>query len=199
MGHPENESQELMLMAGKCLAAWSGVEMSLRELFVRLNGISDMTSPLAAAFDSVQSFEVRLNMLNTLIRADHGTDDGKFRPAWNALHNALSRNKRRRAEVAHFAIVKTIGVNQTENDVKFELQPFFTLSSFTIGQPKRLSAQMLCAREEAFKTLRQRLANLALYIAVVRGIGPEADRQVADPDRLLENPNAQNPKGKKRP
>ena len=155
MDQPQGVCPEIELMVGRCLNAWTRVEGSLRNLFLVLNGQNEtaLPCPLGAAFDSIQSFEVRLTMLNALIRADPNTDrdNGAFRRAWHALYGNLSRNKRRRAEVAHFAIVTFITGNTGER--RYELHPFFTLSSFRTGTKRGLTDKMLCAREAAFNNI----------------------------------------------
>lgn len=122
--YDDPERTAILLRVGECLAVWSQVEHSLRNLFVAIME-GDMSRTLTA-FAAVISFETRLQMVNALIERD--VDDA-FRTSWNALSNKLSDLHKRRHRVAHFTII------YDATSERHHLHPFFSIGKAKQAKP----------------------------------------------------------------
>ena len=203
MKKPEATQSEVEAITTKCLYAFSNIEMALTSLFLTLNNTMRDAGeppherhPLAAAFDSIQSFDTRLTIIHTFILADARLDV-KFKAAWNTLYNNIDAQRRRRNQLGHFSLVHRI-VPQPDSTYqsRYLIQPYFAISKiFTNRMPKPLSFDMLCARKNAFNKTKERIIRLTQYIRVTRDNALIAGRPVTDPARLLQPEAAQSAKG----
>ncbi len=191
-------SEDIEMLAGRCLKTWAMVELSTTSLFLRLNDaevkpiVGNHKHPLAAAFETIQSFRARLQVTNNFILADERTDDGHFRTAWNTLFKNLNKQRERRNQVAHYAILHNPLANP---DRQYLLQPYFSLTGFYQDSlPKPLTHDMLCARNDSFSVTKERLVRFSQYLAVTRDNASIAGKPIVDPVRLLDNLNVRRPK-----
>lgn len=173
----QEHAAELYQLIGRCLDAWSMVEVHLSMLFMALHDRPTGKSPLRFAFDSVQSLEVRLSMVHASVINDE-RNNGLFAERWNTLYNKITRFARKRAQLAHFSLVAEVYDPPMS---QFVVQPFFTLSGISKPKVKPLHRDQLCARREAFTKLADRVLAYTHYINATRrarragSSGPKAD------------------------
>lgn len=175
-------TDELYLLVGRCLDAWSMIEWNMAHLFMSLHDQPDEHSALRQVFNGIASLEVRLAMLNLTIQSDKRLSP-LFVIRWNSLFNKLSKSAKRRNEVAHF----TIAVNHMEDidNPKIRLYPFWSgMTDPGLG----LSAGDLRNRLASFHALSQRVDRFWWYIQLVRGRRTECHIPISGPDHLLDNP-----------
>lgn len=182
---------EIFVVAGHCLHAWTGVEIQLADLFVQIHDTPpEAVTPLRAAFDCVNGFEIRLDMLTASIEADKRLV-GPFQEAWAPLHNFISKKSKKRNQVAHFLVGKL------SDDHDAALYPFPTATKvLTEKHPPLLSAADLRARRDSFQLLERRLYRLCLYVQQARNRLPEYQPPADDPARWLQMPAALTPASK---
>lgn len=190
MSKPYPTVDDLYMVVGKCLHAWSNVELNLSMLFMALNDHPRDNHHLRAAFDAVQSLEVRLSMIHATIIHDP-RNSGIFTEKWNSLYNKISRTARKRAQVAHFTIIAHSRLGRPET-ATLKLQPFFTLTSM-MTNASMLTYDQLCIREQSFRRLASRIIRFCRYLWIVRQQFPEYDEPTIDPVHLLDAQFSQNP------
>lgn len=202
MPYSEVPPDELFTAIGKCLHAWSGVEQATALLFLSLHDHDHQPdNPLRAAFEVVQSIEVRLAMIHASVVHDSRSAP-LFKAKWNALYNKLTRLSRKRAQVAHFAIVahNSQSPSTGETRTEFKVQPFFTYTNMVARTgPAMLTRAQLHAREESFNRTQSRIMGFCRYLWIVRGRPAAFDQLEADPARLLDSGCDRTPKDDESP
>lgn len=194
MPGPYTVPDEFYAAIGKCLHAWSSVEMALAELFVSLHDAElDQTKRhLRAAFDAIQSLDVRLSMINASVQSDP-RNEAIFKEKWGALYNKTSRMARKRHQVAHFSISAYHTRGNSEPPV-FKLEPFSTLTSAMANSGRTpLTYEHLYAREQSFRKLSGQIMRHCRYLWLVRGRSTLDRELIADPAHLLGIGDAPNP------
>jgi hypothetical protein len=83
---------------------WSAVELAMSELFVATVDMTDEKKAFAL-FNGIISFDVRLSMLDTLVRFESGFDEVE-REMWARLSARLGRLYKQRHHIAHFMMPK---------------------------------------------------------------------------------------------
>ena len=177
---------EIFLLVGKCLNAWSLIEWNLAALFMALHDKPDDfdSGALRQVFNGVVSLEVRLAMLNLTVQNDKRLSP-LFVASWNPLFNKLSKSARKRNEVAHF----TVAVNHADDidNPKIRLYPFWS-GTTDPGLGLELSAGDLRERLASFHALKERVNRFWWHVVLVRGQRTECHIPITGPDHLLDNP-----------
>tara|TARA_R110002110_G_scaffold68080_4_gene184716 strand:+ start:15020 stop:15607 length:588 start_codon:yes stop_codon:yes gene_type:complete len=191
----ENPSMEaLMNSVGHCLREWSHVEYNMMRLFLSVHNAplhEALLPPLRAAFECVQSLEIRLAMLNKSIETSLPLS-GDFLENWTILNNKISKMAKKRNQVAHFMAGDTSAVSDQS---EFKVFPFYSLTGQLTGTAiSPLSNKDLKQRQMSFRTLHQRVHRFYLYNEIRTGRRPRDHAPAGDLLNLLRNPNAQNPK-----
>jgi hypothetical protein len=175
---------EIFHHVGRCLAEWSRIEFGLAVLFCLLNDRKPRANdPLLASFEVVRSFEIKQSILRALVASDERIDD-LFRERYGALDKKIGRMARRRAEIAHFSIVRHY--NEKSPAGLAMLHPFHTYTGMFFETNRRpLSGNEIKTCAKAFSALADRVFRYVVYMQNVRGLLEPFDQPEVDPRHLL--------------
>ncbi|HUY68245.1 MAG TPA: hypothetical protein VMV79_02975 [Alphaproteobacteria bacterium] len=134
-----NSPQKEFLMAiGECLTTWATVELYLSMLFSQITGMKNLIG--FAVWDSVISFEAKLNALNAAFNIAIQDDD--LKSIWGELGNRISKKHKKRNEIVHSTLVNVDNVSK--------LVPYFVIGK----QAKNgLSPKEIVERTQSFQEL----------------------------------------------
>lgn len=146
---------DLLAGIGTCLTNWSLVELQMCALFDIISGMRDPIKA-RALFDTIVSFEVRLAILNSMMRFEPLSDSD--RALWMRLAAKMGKLYRKRHEVAHFTI----------SPDGSSVAPFMTWDAIASGTQKQLSGAQIGERAEKFFELADAMRWFKHYMAVQR-------------------------------
>lgn len=118
---PHEEQSGFYEQLGRCIAQWSHVEDGLCEVYATAIAKADevRTSNVAAqaAYYAIQAPEGKISMTDSAVRfrllfgMGDGHDDPQRRlfAAWDALKNTVDERRRRRNQLAHFQVLRSLG------------------------------------------------------------------------------------------
>lgn len=108
---------------GHALAGWSTVEIGLARLFCIMSDIPKMDTALAVV-DTIVSFEIRLQVCNSLMRIEAASELEKC--MWEKFSAKLMKLYKRRHRIAHFSFVRR---SDKLGDFRGYIGPFFNNSA----------------------------------------------------------------------
>jgi len=136
--------EELFSAIGGALHQWSGVEFALSGLFEIISGIPSPKKS-NAVFDTIISFEVRVDIIDSLMTFETFSD--LDRETWNKFAPKLKKKYKKRHEIAHFTILPNAEVAA--------LSPFYTFGTELRDEVKTLSSKEIRDRKESFAGFHQ--------------------------------------------
>ena len=160
------ERRSLLLAVGECLHAWSGVEVELSNLYMILHGIKrdEFDHPTRAAFEAVNSLEVRLAMLVAYVTADLSIRD-RYLPHVKALNTQVFKLYKKRHEVAHFMVV---GRQRKTGRVQPIIRPFFTVDVFQQQRGTELDLDQVTQRVGKIGDLSELIRSHVQHVGALR-------------------------------
>jgi hypothetical protein len=97
----EEEHERFYAALGKAITQWQHVEDALSRLYCGVFVVDDFW-PASATYHTILAFEIRLEMVNAVLRTACGPS---FIQLWNPLYNKASRRAKRRNQLAHFSLL----------------------------------------------------------------------------------------------